>query len=75
MVVKASLTLGKEEKPWRKGLIWINMVVEKIYLMVRSCSFFHGVWAPLKPYAFFCFGGISICVRKRRFYDCLERKK
>ena len=75
MGVKASLTLGREEKPWVKGLVGLNIVVEKIYLMMRSCSFFHGVWALLKPYALFCFGGISVFVRRRRFYYSLERKK
>ena len=50
MGVKALLTLGRKEKPWVKGLVGLNIVVEKIYLMM-SYSFFHGVWAPLKPYA------------------------
>ena len=40
MGVKASLTLGKEEKPWVKGLVGLNIVVEKIYLMTRSSYFF-----------------------------------
>ena len=52
MGVKASLTLGREEKPWVNGLVGHNIVVEKIYLMMRSFSFFHGVWAPFNPYAF-----------------------
>ena len=43
-----------------EGVSWAQHVVEKIYLMMRSCSFFHGIWAPLKPYAFLCsMGGIS----------------
>ena len=29
MSVKASLTLGREEKPWVKGLVGLNIVVEK----------------------------------------------
>ena len=39
-----------------KGLVGLNIVVEKIYLMMRSCSFFHGVWAPLKPYSLVILG-------------------
>ena len=63
MGVKASLTLGREEKPWVKGLVGLNIVLEKIYLMMRSFSFFHGVWAPLKPYAFVVLGDTrGLCV-------------
>ena len=51
MGVKASLTLGREDKSWVKGLVGLNIVVEKIYLMTRRCSFIHGVWTPLKLYA------------------------
>ena len=55
--VKDSLTLGREEK-WVKGLVGIYIEVEKSFSW-RGDSF-HGVWAPLKPYAFLCsMGGIS----------------
>ena len=69
--VKASLTLGREEKPWVKGLVGLNNVVEGLFSW-REGGRFDEVWAPLKPYAFCYFGGISVCVR-RRFYDSLER--
>ena len=51
MGVEASLTLGREEKPWVKGLVGLYIVVKKIHLMMRSYSFIHGVWAPFKPYS------------------------
>ena len=35
MGVNTSLTLRREEKPWVKGLVRLNIVVEKIYLMMR----------------------------------------
>ena len=75
MGVKDSLTLGREENPWLKGLVGLNIVVEKIYLMMRNCSFFHGVWAPLKSYASSCFWGIIVCVRRRGFYDSHESQR
>ena len=53
--VKASLTLGREEKPWVKGLVGLNIEVEKSFSW-RGDSF-HGVWAPLKTYAFLLFYG------------------
>ena len=39
--VKASLTLGREEKPWVKGLVGLDIIVEKS-LSWRGDSF-HGV--------------------------------
>ncbi len=37
MGVKASLTLGREEKPWVKVLVRLKIAVEKIYLIMTSC--------------------------------------
>ena len=48
--VKASLTLGREENLWVQGLVGLDIVVEKSFSW-RGDSF-HGVWAPLKTYAF-----------------------
>ena len=33
--VKDSLTLGREDKSWVKRLVGLNIVVDKIYLMMR----------------------------------------
>ena len=76
MGVKASLTLGREEKPLVKGSVGLYIVVEKIYLMMRSCSLFHGVWDPLKPYAFVVLGNTRgfVCKEEEIFQDSLERK-
>ena len=65
MGVKASLTLGREENPWVKGLVGLKIVVEEFYLMIRRFSFFHGVWTPLKPYASCFLGGISMCKKEK----------
>ena len=45
MGVKASLTFGREEMPWVKGLVGLNSAIEKIFSW-REGSFY-GVWAPL----------------------------
>ena len=59
MDVKYSLTLWKEEMPWVKGLVGLNIEVERFPL--GEGFVVHGVWAPLKPYAlFFIMGGISV---------------
>ena len=47
MGVKASLTLGREEKPWVKGLVGLNNVVECLFSWREggeiSWSMFHGI--------------------------------
>ena len=53
--VEAALTLGRKRSLGVKGLVGLNIEVEK-YLSWRGDSF-HGVWAPLKPYAFLLFYG------------------
>ena len=47
--------LGGKRSLRVKGLVGLNIEVEK-YFSWRGDSF-HGVWAPLKPYAFLLFYG------------------
>ena len=63
MGVKASLTLGKEEMPWLKGLVGLNNVVDKFSLVRRWFLYVHRVWAPWRPNAYCILGGIRVCVR------------
>ena len=43
MGLKASLTLGREEKPWVKGLLGLNIVFEKI--LPHDEKFFFLSWS------------------------------
>lgn len=61
MGMKGSLTLGREEKPWVKGLFGLKIQVYKFPL--GEGLFVDRVWATLKPYAlFFDMRGISVLV-------------
>ena len=33
----------------------------------------HGVWAPLKPYAYYIFEGIRVCVKRRIYLKALKK--
>ena len=65
MGVKASLTLGREEMPCVKWLVGLNNVSERLSLLRRWFLSIHGVWAPLKPYAYYILGGIRVSIERR----------
>ena len=65
MGVKASLTLGREEFAWVKGLVGLNNVVERFSHVRRWFLYVHGARAPFNPYA---------CCISRRYKGVYKRR-